>query len=228
MERAPVSFAPPGRAICRYRLTRSEAVEAWGAPHYAPEGPRRLPAWGFRIECGLEIEIQLDEANEQALLHAELRELEHALRHLDLGDRVLWRMDEDREAFERALEEYHPVSWGRWTVAHRNAEGEIEPVRACLSPADAHCLCSELSARGLDVLVEEEPARRARDRRARLTGRRPAKRTPSAPRWEVWWIDDDGAESLVQLTWSEADGLAWVHAAAPRGAGRWDVRPRLD
>lgn len=220
-------MAPPGRAICRYRLTRSEAEAAWGPPHYAPGGPRRLPAWGFVLECGLVLEVQLDEANSQALLHGELRELEHALRHLDLGDRIEWRMDEDREAFERALEEYHPVSWGRWTVAHRDANGEVEPVRTCLSPADAQCLCAQLAARGLDVLVEEEAPQRARDRRARLTERRPAKRTPSAPRWEVWWVDADGAASLVQLTWSEADGRAWADGAAPRGDGRWEIRPRV-
>lgn len=226
MEPAPFAFSPPGRAVCRYRLSLEEARAAYGEPHYGEDGPRKLPAWGLRLECGLDIEIQLDAEGEQGLLHCELRELEHALRHLDLGDRIQWRMDDDREAFERALEEYHPVAWDRWIVVERRADGTLQPIGRCLSPADARCRAAELRATGTDAIVEEEPSSRAQARRDALTASLPAKRSRVGTRWEVWWVAEDGAQSLLRLTKSEAEGQQWCATVAGPGAGRWEVRPR--
>lgn len=226
MQRAPFSFSPPGRVLCRYTLSAEEAQAAFGAPHYAEGGPRSLPGWGFTLACGLDIEIQLDAANAQALLHAELRELEHALRHLAIEDRIVWRMDEDRDAFERALEEYHPVSWGRWTVARRTADGDIEPVVRCLSPADAQCHAQELQQAGQPAFVEQEPGDRARERRAALTKRMAAKRKAQAVAWEVWWTDATGSQSLLQISPSEEAARAWQQQATAQRGGQWQVRRR--
>lgn len=226
MERAPFAFSPPGRNVARYRLTQAEAEAAFGPPHYAPGGPRHFPTWGLRTACGLELEVQLDVARAMALLHTELRELEHALRHLDVDDRIVWRMDSDREAFERALEEYHPVAWGRWTVALRGPTGALEPVARCLSPGDARCRADALVAEGQPALVEEEPTSRARERRAQLTLQRPAKRSRARERWEVWWLGPDGAQTLLHLAPSRDEADAFCRSRAQGGPGEWQIRPR--
>jgi len=226
MERAPFAFSPPGRALCRYRLSAAEAEASFGPAHYAEGGPRSLPAWGFVLPCGLLIEVQLDAEREQGLLHAELRELEHAVRHLQIEDRIVWRMDEDKQAFERALEEYHPVSWGRWTVARHTEAGDIEAVRRCLSPQDAQCQAQALKEEGHRALVEEEPRSRAHERRALLTQKLAAKRRAQEPTWEVWWTDEAGAQSLLQIASNEQEARSWQAKAATERGGQWQVRRR--
>ena len=74
MKPAPFAFSPPGRPLARYRLDRAEAEATLGPPQYEPGGPRSHPAWGLVLSCGLTIEIQLDEAHGQAILHTEPRE----------------------------------------------------------------------------------------------------------------------------------------------------------
>jgi hypothetical protein len=225
MQPAPFNFAPPGRSLCRYQLD-PETLASFGAPHYAPDGPRSLPAWGFVLECGLIVEIQYDEQAQEGLLHAELRELEHAIRHLGVSKQISWRMDEDQVSFERALEEYHPVSWGRWTVARHTPSGDIEVVTRCLSPGDARCHAASLCDDGATAFVQEEPPSRARARRDALTQARRAKRNSTGVRWEVWWVDDSGARSLVQLLASEQQAKAWHASAAARSGGHWEVCSR--
>ncbi len=225
MHPAPFNFAPPGRSLCRYHLD-AETIAGFGPPHYGADGPRSLPAWGFVLECGLIVEIQYDDQAQEGLLHAELRELEHAIRHLGIQEQISWRMDVDRASFERALEEYHPVSWGRWTVVRRIESGDIEAVNRCLSPADARCQADDLRNQGTDAFVDEEPPSRARARRETLTMERRAKRSAGRIRWEVWWVDKSGARSLLQLADSEKQAKSWRDGMADRTGGNWKICSR--
>lgn len=229
MKPAPFAFSPPGRALCRFALDPTEAEARFGEPHYRGEGPRSLPAWGFEFECGLTIEIQLNAERSQGLLLAELRELEHALRHLGLDEKdIEWRMDEDAPAWARALEEYHPCAWGRWTVAVPNSEGELEPVAKCLSPADAQCQVDALAAEGKEAVIEEEPLSKARARRRDLASRRPAKRRDSGPqaKWEIWKLGENGSRTLVDLQPNQDAAEKRQRELTDRDAGRFEIKPR--
>ncbi len=202
----------------------------YGAPHYAPGGPRRLPAWGFEFPDGLILELQINDEIGLCYVHGPLRELRHAILLLSVDDRIVWRMDDDWTAFERALEAYHPADWGRWTVRGASL-GPIE----CLSPGEARARSARLDAEGLGpTRVEELPIVDARARRKRIlntgTGQR---RLPGEQgkgrRWEVWQVGPGDTTSLLAMFPAQADAESFRQdrSTTPHPAEvRYEVRLR--
>lgn len=224
MKPAPIAFAPPGRPLAHFRFTRAEVEAAFGPPQYEPGGPRSLPAWGLALECGLVIELQLDEAAGVGLLHAEPRELPHALWHFGFADRLVWRADRDDDEWLRALEEYHPLSWGRWTVVDRTTGARA----TCLSPQEARCrLAAHPEAQQETMHIEEAPLSEARQRRRSLLDAvKRRTRGVAHPRFEVWVVHAEGAESLVELFASRSDAERHAEGLSVPSAARAEVRAR--
>ncbi len=230
MKRAPFQFSPPGRALFHYRVRIDELRTRYGAPHYAPEGPRRLPAWGFEYPDGLILELQANEDLALCYVHGPLRELRYAIGLLGVEDRIVWRMDDDWGAFERALEAYHPADWGRWVV-HADGMDAIE----CLSASEAGWRREQLEAAGRgSVWIEETPLETARARRKRIlaTGRA-QRRLPGEgsrkQRWEVWQVGPGASASLLAMFIEEAEAERFRRDKTAAGAAtdvRFEVRAR--
>ena len=229
--RAPFQFSPPGRALFHYRTSSDALLEAHGPPHYAPGGPRRLPAWGFEFSDGLILELQLNESRGLCYVHGPLREVRYAIALLGIDeDRIAWRMDDDWVAFERALEAYHPADWGRWTVTG----GGIDPIE-CLSPGEAQWRHGALAAGGRDgVQVEEMSVEAARERRQRILASGTAQRhlpgeSARKNRWEVWQIGPGDTKSLLAMFTEQAKAEAFrtQRSTTPHPAEiRYEVRLR--
>lgn len=230
-KRAPFQFSPPGRALFHYRVRADELLSAHGPPHYAPGGPRRLPAWGFEFPDGLILELQLNEETGLGYVHGPLRELRYAIGLFGVEeDRIAWRMDDDWTAFERALEAYHPADWGRWIVQ----VGTSAPVE-CLSPAEARWRAERAQAAGeAPTRIEERPLDEARKRRKRILAAGTAqRRLPGEQgvkqRWEVWQIGPGEAQSLLAMfaDHDEAQVFRQARRASPHPAEvRYEVRRR--
>ncbi|MEM7677272.1 MAG: hypothetical protein AAF449_14825 [Myxococcota bacterium] len=227
---APFQFSPPGRALFHFRAGAGELQAKHGPPHYAPEGPRRLPAWGFEFADGLILELQLNEHKGLCYVHGPLRELRYAIMLLGVEDRIAWRMDDDWAAFERALEAYHPADWGRWIV--RSGEQAIE----CLSPGEARWRRAQIEASGEGpVSIEETPQAAARTRRKRILRSGPAqRRLPGesdrvSERWEVWQVGPGEQASLLAMYAERraAEGFREERQAqGPTADVRYEVRLR--
>ncbi|MEL7372438.1 MAG: hypothetical protein AAFN74_26175 [Myxococcota bacterium] len=226
---APFQFSPPGRALFHYRARADELRAEHGPPHYAPGGPRRLPAWGFEFPDGLILELQLNDEKELCYVHGPLRELRHAILLLGVEDRIAWRMDDDWGAFERALEAYHPADWGRWVI--RDSDSTIE----CLSPGEAQWRRAQLISEGRDsISIEETSLAAARARRKRILASGPAqRRLPGEPgrvteRWEVWQVGP-GAQASLLAMYAErraAEGFLEKRQSRREDDVRYEVRHR--
>lgn len=205
-KRAPFQFSPPGRALFHFRASEDSLQSSYGAPHYAPGGPRRLPAWGFEFSDGLILELQVNDEAGLCYVHGPLRELRRAIMLLSVDDRIVWRMDDDWTTFERALEAYHPADWGRWRV-HVDGSEAIE----CLSPGEADLRAEHIEANGQGpARIEESPITDARARRKRiLNSGKAQRRLPGEHerqrRWEVWQIGPGDTASLLAMFPAQAD-----------------------
>ena len=225
-KRAPFQFSPPGRALFHYRVTADELQGVHGPPHYAPGGPRRLPAWGFEFDNGLILELQHSEDASLCYVHGPLRELRLAILLLDVEERIAWRMDDDWTAFERALEAYHPADWGRWVL--RTSGGEaIE----CLSPGEAEWRRDRLAD---GAHIEETPLVAARARRKRILASGTSQRTlpgeqSGRQRWEVWQVGPGEAASLLAMfaEQQQAEAFRQARRSVPHEADvHYEVRLR--
>ena len=228
-KRAPFQFSPPGRGLFHYRTVGDDLAEKYGPPHYAPGGPRRLPAWGFEFSDGLILELQLNAEAGLCYVHGPLRELRYAIHLLSVEDRVVWRMDDDWVAFERALEAYHPADWGRWIVRGP----DLEPVE-CLSPAEADWRRRRLQQDGRGPIeVDERPLEEARARRRRILASGPAQRRlpgeeARRERWEVWQVGPGDAASLLAMFADPAEAQAFreLRRASASDGINYEVRLR--
>lgn len=178
--------------LFRFAIEPEQMRRRFGVPHYGPNGPRGLPAWGFELEDGTTFELHHREKDDTCYVNGDLRDVGYLMARLEI-DEAFDRLDADADHYAMALDEHFPA----WRM-HRVVSGD--DVYETPSPREAAWRAALTGGR---VEIEAEADARARhdrivDERARRPKRPPPLRAVSSDgTWELWRVAGDGGRSLI-------------------------------
>lgn len=108
--------------------------------------------WAFRFECGLQIAITHYTGENRVKISADLPEIDHILRHLDLSARPSWRIDEaSPDIISVYLEKELQQQWSfdlRFELWRQDDNGNKFKVGVFNSEREAACTRDSFEKRG--------------------------------------------------------------------------------